>query len=59
MEWAAAIDRSQTTRGDAARHDVFDPGTIARFVRIAFTSVPAGATANLCEFELHGVLSNR
>jgi hypothetical protein len=56
--WQPAIDRSQTIRTDAKRHDVFDPGTIARYVRITFTELPAGVSANLCEFELHGVLSS-
>ena len=56
-QWILAIDRSKTVRTDAARHDVFDPGTLARYVRITFTELLSGTRANLCAFELHGVLS--
>jgi beta-galactosidase len=58
-QWAAAIDRTGTQRLDAVRNDIFDPGAVARYVRITFTAIPAGARANLREAELYGVLSNR
>ena len=56
-DWTLAVDRTQTVRTDPVRQDVFDPGTVARYVRITFMAVPPGARAHLCEFELHGVLS--
>jgi beta-galactosidase len=57
VKWTMAIDRAQSIRTDAVRQDVFDPGTVARYVRLAFTGVPPGDRANLCELKLHGVLS--
>jgi beta-galactosidase len=56
-DWTLAVDRTQTVRTDAVRQDVFDPGTVARYVRVTFTAVPPSARAHLCELELHGVLS--
>jgi hypothetical protein len=58
-QWAVAIDRTRTERVDAARNDIFDPGSLARYVRITFTAIPAGARPNLREVELYGVLSAR
>ncbi len=58
-QWALGIDRTRTERVDAVRNDIFDPGAVARYVRITFTSISPGARANLREAELYGVLSNR
>jgi hypothetical protein len=57
VDWTLAIDRTETVRIDAVRNDIFDPGTVARYVRITFTAVPPEARPHLCEIELHGVLS--
>lgn len=57
--WATAIDRSNTINTKAVRNDVFDPGAIARYVRITFAHVPPGEAANLREVELFGILSVR
>jgi hypothetical protein len=56
-DWSLAIDRNQTVRTDPIRNDVFDPGTIARYVRLTFTAIPPGAVANLAELEIHGLIS--
>src|SRR5262249_21163994 len=53
-QWVKRIDRTTSTRTDAVRNDIFDPGTIARYVRATFES-----RVNLCELEIHGVLSVR
>jgi hypothetical protein len=57
--WILSIDRTQTSRTDAIRNDIFEPGTVARYVRMTLTSLPQGARANLCELELLGVLSSK
>jgi beta-galactosidase len=51
--WKPAIDRTQSTRTDAIRNDIFDPGTVSRYARITFTTSPP----RMCEFEVHGILS--
>jgi beta-galactosidase len=58
-QWTLAIDRTRTERVDVVRNDIFDPGAVARYVRITFTAIPPGARASLREAELYGVLSNR
>jgi beta-galactosidase len=58
-KWTERIDRSQTVRTDATRNDVFDPGTIGRYVRLRFTSVPLGVVAGLRTVEIQGILSVR
>jgi hypothetical protein len=57
--WTTAIDRGDSTNVKAIRSDVFDPGTIGRYVRVRFVQVPPGERANLCEVELLGMLSVR
>jgi hypothetical protein len=57
--WKREIDRTESVRTDPARHDVFDPGTIARYVRVTIVHVPEGMKANVAEIEVHGVLSVR
>ena len=55
--WVTRIDRSQTVRTDAIRNDVFDPGTVARYVRVTFTN--SNVLPNLAEIEILGILSVR
>jgi hypothetical protein len=57
--YAIAIDRSTSVNSKAVRNDVFDPGSIARYVRVRFTQVPPGEPASLRELKLFGVLSVR
>jgi hypothetical protein len=57
--WTPAIDRSGTANAKSVRNDVFDPGAIARYVRVRFVHVPPGEVASLCEIELLGILSVR
>jgi hypothetical protein len=57
--WATAIDRSGTVNTKAVRNDVFDPGSIARYVRIRFVHIPPGEQASLRDVQLLGVLSVR
>ena len=57
--WTSAIDRSSTTNTKSVRNDVLDPGATARYVRVRFTHDPPGEVANLCTFELLGILSVR
>jgi hypothetical protein len=59
VNWTARIDRSQTVRTDATRNDVFDPGTIGRYVRVRFTRVPPGVVAGLRTVDIQGILSVR
>jgi hypothetical protein len=59
VNWTPRIDRSQTVRTDAARHDVFDPGTVGRYVRARFVSIPPGAVAGLRTVDIQGILSVR
>jgi hypothetical protein len=56
--WSTGIDRSQTVNTKAVRNDVFNPGAVARYVRIRFVSAPQ-AIPNLAEVELLGILSVR
>ncbi|HSV13492.1 MAG TPA: glycoside hydrolase family 2 TIM barrel-domain containing protein [Tepidisphaeraceae bacterium] len=58
-KWTMAIDRRQSVRTDAVRNDIFDPDTVARYVRVTFSEVGSRGRAHLCELELHGVLSLR
>ncbi len=58
-DWNLTIDRTNSPRTDSVRSDVFDPGTVARYVRMTFTGLPPGSPAALTEIELQGVLSTR
>jgi beta-galactosidase len=58
-KWKDTIDRSRTIRTDATRNDIFDPGTVTRYVRINFTTVPSGTVAGLRAVEIRGILSVR
>jgi hypothetical protein len=55
--WIKRIDRSQSTRTDAIRNDVFDPGTIARYVRVTFANPEI--VPGISEIEILGILSVR
>ena len=57
--WTPAIDRTQSVRVDPVRNDVFDPGTVARYVRVTLTAVPADAPAGVAGVEVHGILQTR
>jgi Glycosyl hydrolases family 2, TIM barrel domain/Glycosyl hydrolases family 2/Glycosyl hydrolases family 2, sugar binding domain/F5/8 type C domain len=57
--WTLAVDRSDTMRIDAIRNEITPPGSLARYVRINFPSLPANTPASLCEAEVYGVLSVR
>ena len=59
QSWTTAIDRGGSENTRAVRNDVFDPGSIARYLRIRFVHVPPGEFANLSEIELLGILSVR
>jgi len=59
VNWKREIDRSGSVRTDPTRHDVFDPGTVARYVRVTIVAMPEGKRANVAEIEIHGVLSLR
>jgi hypothetical protein len=52
-EWSGAVDRTRSIRTDPIRNDIFEPGTVCRYVRVIFTSEPP---AHLCEIEVFGVL---
>jgi hypothetical protein len=54
--FADAIDRAGTTSDKPVRNDFFPPGTVARYVRLTYVSIPAGGAAALAEFEAMGVL---
>jgi hypothetical protein len=54
-EWERAVDRSETASTTAVRNDIYPPGAVARYVRIAFAT-PQAAVA---EVEVFGVLSVR
>ncbi|MFT3786533.1 MAG: glycoside hydrolase family 2 TIM barrel-domain containing protein [Tepidisphaeraceae bacterium] len=57
--WSIAIDRRNSTNDRAVRNDVFDPGTVARYVRLRFTHGAEGPRAGLVAIELAGILSVR
>jgi beta-galactosidase len=55
--WMLEIDRRQSVNESAERIDVFNPGVVARYLRLTFTHVPPGRHAGLAEVELFGILS--
>jgi beta-galactosidase len=57
--WTMAVDRRQTERTDALRHDIYAPGSVGRYVRVTLTGIPDGHRPHLSEVEVHGVLSLR
>ncbi len=57
--WTMAIDRTGSVRVDPVRNDVFDPGTVARYVRVTLTAVPADGPTGIAEVEVHGILQTR
>lgn len=57
QSWGTAIDRRGTVRTDAVRNDVFDPGTVARYVKICFAR--HAERVGLRAIELQGILSVR
>jgi hypothetical protein len=59
QSWTPAIDRTQSVRVDPVRNDVFDPGTVARYVRVTLTAVPPDAPAGVAEIEAYGILQTR
>jgi hypothetical protein len=59
QSWQPAVDRSDTMRIDAIRNEITPPGSVARYVRITFPSLPDNTPASLCEAEVYGVLSVR
>lgn len=58
-DWKLACDRSASVNESAERVNVYDPGTVARYIRLSFTHVPPGGRAGVAEFEVFGILSNR
>ena len=57
--WTRGVDRSQTPNTAPTRNDIYPPGTVARYIRLSFATVPPGDVAGLAELEVHGVLSVR
>lgn len=58
-DWTLAVDRTQTTRTDQVRNDIYPPGATVRYLRVTFASMPPGLRANLCEIEVYGILATR
>jgi hypothetical protein len=52
--WTTAVDQTSSTSSDKARTDAFPPGTHGRYVKITFTGVPAGASAQISEVDVNG-----
>ncbi|HMO25173.1 MAG TPA: discoidin domain-containing protein, partial [Tepidisphaeraceae bacterium] len=55
--WEEAVDRRATVSTAIARNDVYPPGAVARYWRIAFIATPDGRAPSLRDVELQGVLS--
>jgi hypothetical protein len=53
--WERAVDRSATVSTSAVRNDIYPPGVVARYVRVAFATPQAA----IGEIEIFGVLSVR
>lgn len=57
--WTLAVDRRETVNESATRNDIYDPGTVARYLRLRFTHVPEGVRPGIAEMEIFGILSVR
>lgn len=51
--WKTAVDQTRSTSRERVRADTCVAGSSGRFLRITFTELPTGKTANLAEFEVH------
>jgi hypothetical protein len=55
VSWSLAVDRRETVSTTAVRNDIYPPGAVARYVRVAFATPQAAVS----EVEVFGVLSVR
>jgi hypothetical protein len=55
--WRTAADQTQVAKTDQTRLIRLPSASRGQFVRVTFTSVPAGATAGLSELEITGRLA--
>ena len=54
--WQEVVDRRETVNTAAVRNDVYPPGAVARYWRLAIVAAPPGAPPALAEVELFGLL---
>ena len=53
--WTTAIDRNDSTNVSTQRTDTLPAGSVGRFLRITFVTVPANTAATVCDMTVQGL----